>query len=795
MKKKNVVISFTVFIITLIIGCLVIAIWAFKWELPLDFLKDLVGIDKITLKERLQSSETWVFNINFAGNDDLEKIASSNYDLVVVDISDVDNDGISKIKENDDKLVLCYISIGQAESYREYWKEGWETDKPEWVTAEDQDWPENYNIKFWSDEWEDIIFGSSESYIDLIIQEGFDGVYLDTAGVDYWIGEENGEAEGDMVQLIKEISDYARGKNKEFLIVPQNLGLMKDDYSQELKDKIDGVAQEEVFYGYENNDGVGTPVSVSRSIVNKLENYQKLGLPIFVVDYPFKCPSTSSGQVPSADSKGEEQEVTASCYDRENLIRMRDSYAKGWEHGYIMCNQNRDVSGVTYSVPLITKTKVEYDNLPILSWDIVSGNSKIGQSTFRIFVSSTHEKLVNDDPDIYDSGKRWGTNTSFGFIPDRDIESGEYFWKVIVYEQIGDVSLVSSWSKVSEFEYEKLSYLLDESDGYESSEYQTAWLPNWGFEAGFDSLKRSRSQFDSISPVWFEVNEDGTLQHGIYYNNEEFINFCSENDIKIIPSIPLFDPGILSKVLNENLDNHVEAVYNEVVDGGYNGIDLDYESTYLKDKELLFEFLRKLSKRLHKKDKVLSFTVLPKWTDKEIYAWLPETRQVQDWKELSKIVDEIRIMAYDYTSQNSYLPGPMSPIYWEDLVLKYAVERIPKEKVVLALPLYGYSFRVDEKTEISKDIFTGGEIAGGQRRVLAYTFEDIEAVGQDFEFEVSYDEFSQEQIIKYNDGRYDRVLYFEDHEAIKMRRNLAGKYEIKGVAYWRLGGDDEKSFE
>ena len=65
---------------------------------------------------------------------------------------------------------------------------------------------------------------------------------------------------------------------------------------------------------------------------------------------------------------------------------------------------------------------------------------------------------------------------------------------------------------------------------------------------------------DDKSPVWFEVSEDGALSHKNFHNDEEFIEFCKDNDIKIIPSIPLFDPEVFSKVLNNHLDIHNSSV-------------------------------------------------------------------------------------------------------------------------------------------------------------------------------------------------------------------------------------------
>ena len=45
--------------------------------------------------------------------------------------------------------------------------------------AENPEWEGNYKVKYWMDDWQAIIFGSSSSYLDKILAAGFDGVYLD----------------------------------------------------------------------------------------------------------------------------------------------------------------------------------------------------------------------------------------------------------------------------------------------------------------------------------------------------------------------------------------------------------------------------------------------------------------------------------------------------------------------------------------------------------------------------------------------------------------------------------------
>jgi len=85
-----------------------------------------------------------------------------------------------KTKQNGgDRLVICYLSIGEAEDYRYYWQASWKIDKPDWLEPENPEWEGNYKVKYWITEWQDIIFGNDSSYLKMILDAGFDGAYLD----------------------------------------------------------------------------------------------------------------------------------------------------------------------------------------------------------------------------------------------------------------------------------------------------------------------------------------------------------------------------------------------------------------------------------------------------------------------------------------------------------------------------------------------------------------------------------------------------------------------------------------
>jgi cysteinyl-tRNA synthetase, unknown class len=90
------------------------------------------------------------------------------------------------------RLVLAYLSIGEAEDYRSYWKKEWEYNKPLFLEQENPEWKGNHKVKYWTEEWKEIICGRSdgtgfsESYLKQIIDAGFDGVYLDVLDAAYY---------------------------------------------------------------------------------------------------------------------------------------------------------------------------------------------------------------------------------------------------------------------------------------------------------------------------------------------------------------------------------------------------------------------------------------------------------------------------------------------------------------------------------------------------------------------------------------------------------------------------------
>ncbi len=124
---------------------------------------------------------------NFSSRDEfVNAVSQTNYDVIIMDFFFDDEEftpaQIEALKTKaigGRRLVISYMSIGEAEDYRYYWQSSWSNDSPDWIEEENPDWEGNYKVRYWDKDWQSIIFGNDNSYLKKILDAGFDGVYLD----------------------------------------------------------------------------------------------------------------------------------------------------------------------------------------------------------------------------------------------------------------------------------------------------------------------------------------------------------------------------------------------------------------------------------------------------------------------------------------------------------------------------------------------------------------------------------------------------------------------------------------
>ena len=67
-----------------------------------------------------------------------------------------------------------------------------------------------------------------------------------------------------------------------------------------------------------------------------------------------------------------------------------------------------------------------------------------------------------------------------------------------------------------------------------------------------------------------------------------------------------------------------------------------------------------------------------------------------DYLRMEPYFDTCVIMSYAFAWAGS-APGPISPVWWMENIYDYAVTRIPREKIFLGIPGFGFNWRIDYK--------------------------------------------------------------------------------------------------
>lgn len=243
---------------------------------------------------------------------DLEQAAASPFDLLVTDVSlhgDEESrlpaDQVKKLQSKPDgsrRLVLAYLSIGEAEDYRGYWKSEWKPGDPAWLTPVNPEWAGNYPVRFWDPEWQTLIF----TEVDRIVAAGFDGVYLDRVDA-YELFPEQKDA---MVDFVLAIAQRARAKaGADFGVFPQNaeelLGVPR------YLDAITGIGKEDLFFGLDG-DGKPSPPDFTGEAVRWLEKATQKRKLVLNIDY-----TSDPEQVRAARSQAESLGFLEFVADRE----------------------------------------------------------------------------------------------------------------------------------------------------------------------------------------------------------------------------------------------------------------------------------------------------------------------------------------------------------------------------------------------------------------------------------------------------------------------------------------------
>ena len=231
-----------------------------------------------------------------------------------------------------------------------------------------------------------------------------------------------------------------------------------------------------------------------------------------------------------------------------------------------------------------------------------------------------------------------------------------------------------------------------------------------------------------------------------------------------------FDTARAELVLtNETLQSRlVGEVIQTALRKGYAGVDVDFEYLTSELADPYAAFLARLRRLLSAHGLFLWAALAPK-TSAQQRGLLYEGHS---YGAVAAAVDAVLLMTYEW----GYTYGPpmaVAPIANVRAVLDYAVTEMPRSKILLGVPNYGYDWPLPfvQGTTRAQSI--------SNQRAIELAFQ--------YNIAIQYDETAQSPFFHYTaeDGVVHEV-WFEDARSMETKLRLISEYGFRGCGFWNI---------
>lgn len=300
------------------------------------------------------------------------------------------------------------------------------------------------------------------------------------------------------------------------------------------------------------------------------------------------------------------------------------------------------------------------------------------------------------------------------------------------------------------------------------------------------SLLAHASQIDILVPTWYSVDADGLVSGG---PNPLVLSTAKQIHLPVMPIVG--NDGFNQAEFHKLLENPAaqRQMIAQLIDAaktnGYTGFQFDFENVNWTDRDLLSAIVATTAGAFHEHGLQLSIAVVPgapghsgetgfgNW----IYAnW----RGAYDLEALGKAVDILCLMTYDqhtrYTS-----PGPVAGWNWTVANLDYALKAVPREKLSLGIPIYGYHWyagtpaKPDEKPNPTADYEPS---------------QDAVDLAKQYGATVEWDSADRTAWFYFYRDDMREWVFFTDKRTFEERYNLVKERGLQGFCSWDLGEED-----
>lgn len=275
-----------------------------------------------------------------------------------------------------------------------------------------------------------------------------------------------------------------------------------------------------------------------------------------------------------------------------------------------------------------------------------------------------------------------------------------------------------------------------------------------------------------LIPFTYEIGENGALAK---LADQPLVQAAKQFRVRPVMNLSNlrephgFDSDLAHRVLNDKgiQDWVVEETMQNILEKGYEGLDIDFEYIKEEDRLLLAAFIGRFRRLLNAR----GYPVYAALAAKNSSAQKGILFGGHDYAAVGREADGVLLMTYEW----GYCTGPpmaIAPIGNVRKVLDYAVTQMPPEKIFLGIPNYGYDWPLPYEKGITRAVSISNDQAIDLARKHGRSIE--------------YSDAAQSPYFRYFDGRQEHEVWFEDARSIQAKLKLVEEYRLKGAEYWNL---------
>ena len=298
------------------------------------------------------------------------------------------------------------------------------------------------------------------------------------------------------------------------------------------------------------------------------------------------------------------------------------------------------------------------------------------------------------------------------------------------------------------------------------------------------------------------IDSDGTIQkytapgqsdpgwHALYTGKiDDYLANAKAKGIGLSLTVFSGDDEKINKFLedpSQSAQNLVTEISPIMSQYGFSDLNLDIEKVAEASPEARMKYTSFVSEVRSILDKNISITV-----DVSPIAFV-KNKNLSDPKSLATVVDYVVLMDYDFHNPGSFVTGPVSPESGAGTVSEFDTESavqaaltiIPASKLILAVPLYGYSWETINPSPRS------AVLPASAYSISSRAVEDFLATCASCSAEFDKTDGESHIIYKDQDTNTYHQIFYPDKVSTQAKVDFAKSQNLGGMALWALGYED-----